>query len=301
MRIALATAIAAYARDDDLAPLLRAFREAGVPAEALAWDDPTVEWSRFDAVLLRSTWDYTQHLQRFLSWCERIDQCSLLLNPLPTIRWNIDKHYLGELAGKGAPVIETHYFEPAQGTIDAEALTLLGNASEFVIKPCVGAGSRDAQRFQRQQMDAALAHANRLLARAESIMLQPYLGKVDEVGETALIYLGGRYSHAIRKGPLLKLSTSASDDLFLAEDIQPRIASPAEHAVADAVIKALPELPLYARVDLLPSTEGPRLLELELVEPSLFFEHSEDAAERLVKLVYEAVQAAEAMPVRQSS
>ena len=292
MRIALATAIAAFAGDDDLPPLLRAFREAGLQAEALAWDDPTVEWSRFDAVLLRSTWDYTQHLARFLAWCERVDQCSLLLNALATVRWNIDKHYLGELAGKGAPVIETHYFEPGGKALQATELARLIHSAEFVIKPCVGAGSRDAQRFERNQIEAALAHGNRLLARGESIMLQPYLAKVDEFGETALIYLGGRYSHAIRKGPLLKPSAGASDSLFLAEDIQPRIASDAEHAVAEAVIKALPDTPLYARVDLLPGTDGPRLLELELVEPSLFFEHSEDAADRLVKLVHEAVSAA---------
>lgn len=292
MRIALASAIAAYSRDDDLPPLLRASHQLGLRAEALAWDDPTVEWSRFDAVLLRSTWDYTQRLPEFLAWCERIDRCSLLLNPLPTVRWNIDKHYLGELADAGVAVIETHYIEPAGGSIQAAALDPLGNADEFVIKPCIGAGSRDAQRFARSQIDVALAHANRLLARGESVMLQPYLGKVDEQGETALIYLGGKYSHAIRKGPLLKPSAVASDDLFLAEDIQPRIASDAEHAVADAVLKALPQSALYARVDLLPSAEGPRLLELELVEPSLFFDHSEDAAERLVRLVFDAVHAA---------
>ena len=206
------------------------------------------------------------------------------------MRWNIDKHYLGELAGAGAAVIETHFIEPADGLIEAAALAPLGGAAEFVIKPCIGAGSRDAQRFVRSQIEAAVTHANRLLARGESIMLQPYLNRVDELGETALIYLGGRYSHAIRKGPLLKPNAEASDDLFLAEDIQPRIASDAEHAVAETVLKALPHPALYARVDLLPGADGPRLLELELVEPSFFFEHSEDAAERLARRVFDAVQ-----------
>lgn len=292
MRIALATAIAAFARDDDLAPLLRAAGELGLAAQTLAWDDPTVEWGRFDAVLLRSTWDYTQRLPEFLAWCERVSQRSLLLNPPATIRWNVDKHYLGELAARSVPVIATHFLEPGAAPPDRAQLLALAGGKEFVIKPCVGAGSRDAQRFSPEAIDAALAHAQRLLGRGESIMLQPYLAGVDQHGETALIYLGGRYSHAIRKGPLLQASAAASDALFLAEDIQPRIASKAEHRVADAVMNALPQVPLYARVDLLPSAEGPKLLELELVEPSLFFEHSEDAAERLLRLTIEAVQAA---------
>lgn len=283
MRLALATAVAAWDQDIDLPPLLAACSRAGIHAEALAWDDPTVAWSRFDAVLLRSTWDYTTRLDDFLDWCGRVEQQSALLNPLSTVRWNIDKHYLRDLAQRGVPVVPTDYLEPGA----VPDLQRKAAAGDFVVKPCVGAGSRDARRFRPDEYAAAEAHAQMLLDSGRSAMLQPYLAGVDSYGETALIHIGGRYSHAIRKGPLLHAGAAGSQALFAAEDIQPRIASDAEHAVAERALAALPELPVYARVDLLPTSQGPVVLELELVEPSLFFEASEGTAERLLAAVAE--------------
>lgn len=277
MRLALATAIAAWEHDIDMPPLLAACRRQAVHAEVLAWDDPSVSWSRFDAVLLRSTWDYTQRLREFLDWCTRVDEVSTLINPLDTLRWNADKHYLLDLAARGVPIVPSRIFEPGQ---EWDATHAFNRAC--VVKPCVGAGSRDAARFAADQAEGAEAHARKLLAQGRSVLVQPYLAGVDRHGETALIHIQGRYSHAIRKGPLLRLGDEASQELFAEEDIQPRIATDAEHEVAQQALEALPEAPLYARVDLLPSAEGPRVLELELVEPSLFFEHSEDAADRLI-------------------
>ena len=283
MRIALATAIAAFGHDIDMPPLQAAFARAGVAAEVLAWDDPTVAWSRFDAVLLRSTWDYTQRLPDFLAWCERVAAQTRLFNPPDVVRWNTDKHYLADLAARGVPVVPSSYIDRPE----AIAPTLAAQKHEYVLKPCVGAGSRDAARFLPTQIDAATTHAQRLLAQGQQVLLQPYLGKVDGYGETALIHIAGRYTHAIRKGPLLPPGGASSDALFAAEDIQPRIASEPEHAVAAKVMAALPSVPLYARVDLLPGPSGPLLLELEMVEPSLFFDGCDDAADRLVAALVE--------------
>ena len=97
-RIAIASALAALPLDEDLPALHAALDAAGLQHETLSWDDPTVSWQRFDAVLLRSTWDYTQRLPEFLAWCERVSALTRLLNPLSIVRWNTDKHYLGELA-----------------------------------------------------------------------------------------------------------------------------------------------------------------------------------------------------------
>ncbi len=286
MRIALATAIAAWEQDDDLPPLLAAFERAGIAAQALAWDDPTVSWSRFDAVLLRSTWDYAVRRDEFLDWCARVDRCTRLFNPLSTVRWNSDKRYLAELAAKGVPIVPTGFIETASqlGLIAAQE-------GEFVLKPSVGAGSRHAARFSPGQQGEAEAHARRLLANGYCVLLQPYLSGVDQHGETALVHIAGRYTHAIRKGPLLPAGGSSSEALFASEDIQPRIATDAEHRVAEQVLAALPCPTLYARVDLLPGAQGPLLLELELVEPSLFFEGSEDAADTLVAALVEAIEA----------
>jgi len=278
--LALATAIAAAGTDDDLHPLQDACIAAGLRADIVAWDDPTVSWARFDAVLLRSTWDYTQRLPEFLAWCERVSALSTLLNPVEVVRWNTDKHYLGELALKQVPVIASHYLEPGG---DAAAFPAF---DEFVVKPCVGAGSRGARRFVHAERDAAITHATALLANGNSVLVQPYLAAVDEVDETSLIFFDGRFSHAIRKGPLLRRGENATRALFAAEHIGARKPSDEEREVAKCVLAALPfERLAYARVDLLPSTEGPQLLELELTEPSLFFATAPGAAERFATVL----------------
>jgi glutathione synthase/RimK-type ligase-like ATP-grasp enzyme len=280
MPLALATAISACARDEDLAPLQQACAEAGLRADIVAWDDPTVSWGRFDAVLLRSTWDYTTRLPEFLAWCDRVHAASTLLNPPEVVRWNTDKHYLGQLAARGVPVIQSHYLEPGD---DLERLPVL---AEFVLKPCVGAGSRGARRFVAAERAAALAHARELLAQGHSVLMQPYLAQVDELGETALVFFEGRYSHAIRKGPLLRRGAAATRALFAPEHIGARTPTEDERALAKRVLAALPfERLAYARVDLLPSPAGPQLLELELTEPSLFFATAPGAAERFAQVL----------------
>lgn len=277
MRIALATAIAAFTLDEDMAPLREACAEAGIETHALAWDDPTVGWGRFDAVLLRSTWDYIDRLPEFLAWCDRVAAQTRLWNPAEVVRWNTDKRYLGELAARGVPVIESHFLAPGD---DAASLPDL---EEFVVKPTVGAGSRDAQRYLRKERTAAIAHAKRLLDQDRHVLVQPYLKAVDEQGETALLFFDGQFSHAIRKAPLLKRGQAPTPALFAPEKIQSRTPSADEHAVAAKVLAALPfEMPVYARVDLLPSAEGPQLLELELTEPSVFLPYGPGAADRFV-------------------
>lgn len=275
-RIALATAVAAFARDEDLAPLQAALQAAGASAEVLAWDDPTVSWSRFDAVLLRSTWDYAERRGAFLDWCAHVHAASRLINPPDVVAWNTDKHYLAALAAAGVPVVASTFLEPGD---DAGSLP---EHAEFVVKPAVGAGARDARRHRAERRGDACAHAAQLLAAGRSVLVQPYLEQVDTAGESALVFIEGRFSHAIRKGPLLACDGAATDALFAAETIEAREAAPAE---LEAARKALAAQPfgrlLYARVDLLPSPAGPLLLELELTEPSLFFAHAPHAAERL--------------------
>ncbi|HEX7111674.1 MAG TPA: hypothetical protein VF216_04470, partial [Mizugakiibacter sp.] len=148
--------------------------------------------------------------------------------------------------------------------------------------PCVGAGSSDAQRYGRAQRAAALAHARRLLDAGRSVLLQPYLDRVDTHGETALLFFDGSFSHAIRKAPLLQRDAAALRAGFDGERIAPRTPSAAEFAAAARILAALPFGPLlYARVDLLHDADGqPRLLELELTEPSLFFAQAPGSVER---------------------
>ncbi|MDQ8051297.1 hypothetical protein [Luteibacter sp.] len=288
-RLALVTAIAAAALDDDLVPLLDACARAGITTQVRAWDDPSVAWSRFDAVLLRSPWDYTERLGEFLDWCGHVSTRSHLLNPLPVVRWNTDKHYLAALAERSVPVVATRFVEPDMDPLPTLQAFLAehSQAAEFVVKPTVGAGSRDAQRYSRDQEFAAANHIARLLDADRSAMLQPYLASVDRDGETALMFFEGRSSHAIRKGPLLQRDEGPTEHLFAAEEITARIPAQDELMLAERVLAAagdalqLDEPLVYARVDLIRDDDSrPRLLELELCEPSLFFAHAAGSADR---------------------
>jgi O-ureido-D-serine cyclo-ligase len=292
--IALVSARAARGLDQDMAPLLAAFAAAGAHAEIAEWDDASVEWSRFDVALLRSTWDYTERLGEFLAWVTRAAAATLLLNPAPVVRWNSDKHYLLELERAGVPVVPSSFAEAgADPGAVLEGFLARNSCAELVVKPAVGAGSRATRRHARTATAAARAHIAQLLEARRSVLLQPYLASVDRDGETALIYIAGRFSHAIRKGALLPPAAAATQALFAPEDIRPRTAQPDERLLAERALAALPSGPLlYARVDLIRDELGsPCLLELELAEPSLFLEQAADAAQHLVSATLAALSA----------
>jgi len=286
------SARAARGLDEDLAPLLAALDEAGLDAAVADWDDPEVDWTGFRLALLRSTWDYAERFAEFLAWAERTARLTALINPPPVIRWNTDKHYLRDLARAGVPTVPTQFVEPGEHAAHALEGFLREGMAEWVVKPAVGAGSRDAARYVSGEDRAASDHIERLLDAGRSVLLQPYLGQIDLHGETALIYFAGRFSHAIRKGPLLRRGSAPTDALFAAEEITPRMPGADELLVAERALAALPfAAPLYARVDLIRSEDvEPCLLELELTEPSLFFAHAPGAAGRLAQLCSQLLQ-----------
>jgi O-ureido-D-serine cyclo-ligase len=284
-KIALVTAREAQALDEDLPPLIAAFAGEAV---AVCWDEAGVDWAGFDLVLLRSAWDYVPRLTEFLAWSERVAAQTLLLNPPALVRWNTDKHYLAELGAKGLATVPSHFLEPGRHAASALQDIVAGlHTDEFVVKPAVGAGSRDAQRYRRRQINTAMRHADVLLQDARSVLVQPYLDQVDTAGETALMFFDGEFSHAIRKGPLLRLDEGPTAGLFAPEEISARTPGADELALAERVVAAIPGgAPLYARVDLLRGVDGaPCVLELELTEPSLFFLHGAGSAGRLVDAV----------------
>jgi glutathione synthase/RimK-type ligase-like ATP-grasp enzyme len=286
--IALVSARAASGLDGDMPPLLAAFAEAGARAQIADWDDETVDWARFDAALLRSAWDYAERLPQFLAWVERTAALTTLHNPAPVVRWNADKHYLRELAAAGLPVVPTSYAE-APGDAPRVLAEFLAQhaAGELVVKPAVGAGARDTRRHERAAAAETLAHMRALLEAGRSVMLQPYLEDVDVRGESALMFIDGRFSHAVRKGALLPRGAPATAALFAPEEIAPRTPDAAELAVAERVLARLRfgEL-LYARVDLVRDREDrPRLLELEITEPSMYFASAPGSAEGFVAAV----------------
>ena len=280
--IALITAREARDLDEDLAPLQSALTAAGANVSVIAWDGDAVDWKRFDLALLRSTWGYDREPSRFLDWARAVSNETLLLNPVPLIEWNTDKHYLADLHRAQVPIIPSEFLEPGDSALQRIGLFVQRDLTDFVVKPAVGAGSRDAQRYTVRQRDVAVAHAERLLSAERSVLLQPYLDRVDDDGETALLYFRGEFSHAIRKGPLLRRDEGPAQGLFAPEQITPRTPDAMQLQVGTQTLAALSfDIPLYARVDLIRDSNGlPCVLELELIEPSLFFAHAPGAAER---------------------
>lgn len=278
--IALVTARQARSLDEDLGPLTAALGRLGVASEVVVWDDPAVEWLRFTRVIVRSTWDYAARRGAFLAWAGRIGG-GRLFNRLPVLRWSTDKRYLVDLEAAGVAIVPTEWCMPGTRPRLPERT--------FVIKPSVGAGSVGARRFAADEHAAAASHVAQLHAAGHLAMIQPYMPAVDTAGETALLFFDGVYSHAIRKGALLRPDMQmVGGGLYAAETITPAIATDAQLELARRALAAVPsrEPPLYARVDLVPDEDGsPRLLELELCEPSVFLDYGEGAADRFAAAI----------------
>jgi hypothetical protein len=282
--VLLASCAPALGKDEDEPLLLAALGDAGVAAGVADWADPSVDWSAADVVVVRSTWDYAPRREEFLVWARRVESVARLFNPADVLAWNTDKRYLAGLTDAGIPVVPTAWAATA-----AELPGALGSWDDLVVKPTVSAGARDTARFRPGQRDAAAAFAEAILASGRSVMVQPYLARLDADGETGLVYLDGGFSHAFRKGALLA-GAELGPGLYAEEEIEPRVATAAQRAVGDAVLAVTAErtggAPLYARVDLVPGADGdPELIELELTEPSLFLSTDPGAAARVAAAI----------------
>ncbi|MET7423857.1 hypothetical protein [Dactylosporangium sp. NPDC005555] len=265
------------ADDQSLIPALAAIGITGVPA---VWDDAAVDWQAFDLAVVRNTWDYPRRRAEFTAWAGTVPH---LANAPEVIAWNTDKRYLRELAEAGIPIVPTAWIDPGDPVE-------LQDSGEIVVKPAVSVGSVDTGRYRLpEQADLAAGHVRRLQEAGRTVMVQPYLADVDTAGETALLFVAGQFSHAIRKGPILTGPDEGVDTLYQEESITPRTPSPAEHALAERVLTALPfdrSGLLYARVDLLPTPSGdPVVIEVELTEPSLFLTTAGGAADRLARAI----------------
>jgi glutathione synthase/RimK-type ligase-like ATP-grasp enzyme len=288
LNIALVTARPARGLDEDEPPLHMALQKAGCDVQIAEWDDVKVDWASFDIALLRSAWDYAERVTEFLAWVERASTLTHILNPLPVVRWNTDKHYLAHFGKAGVRVVPSTFVEPGEDPSRALQTFLAAHEhTELVVKPAIGAGSRDAARHRRGELGSTVAHIRRLLDAGRSVLLQPYLERVDRDGETALMFFEGRFSHAVRKGPLLPPGGTATTGLFAPETITPRVPGADELRLAGQVVAGIPlGTPLYARIDLIRDEKGaPCLLELELTEPSLFFAHAAESADKFTAAV----------------
>ncbi|MGC1210666.1 MAG: hypothetical protein WA890_05250 [Micromonospora sp.] len=286
-RVALVTCTELSDLDPDDRLVVAPLAARGVTAEAVVWDDPAVDWSAYDLVVLRSPWDYALRRDEFVAWAQAVPT---LVNPADVVRWNTDKRYLAELSAAGLPTVPTTWVAPG------ETWTPPADRGEYVIKPAVSAGSQDTGRYDLndpEHRELAEAHVRRLSEAGRVTMVQPYLRAVDTAGETALLFLAGpdnlAFSHAIRKGAMLTGPDLGVEGLYKPEEISSRSGTPEQLAVAEQTLAAVPggtDRLLYARVDLIPGPDGsPVLVELELTEPSLFIGYADGAPDRLAEAI----------------
>jgi len=247
------------------------------------WDDESVDWSAFDAVVIRSTWNYHQQPDVFAEWIERVGAQTTLHNPTAIVRWNMDKRYLADVVAAGFPVIATTFVDSDAGLNAADL------SGDIIVKPTVSAGSNDTARFT-ESPEEARAHAHQILETGKAVMVQPYLSTIDTFGETGLLYFNGQFSHAFRKGAIFATGDAHHNGLYVEEDIGERLAADHERVLGDGVVAWVVErfgqVPLYARVDVVStSSTTAEIMELELIEPSLFLHTDADAADRFSTII----------------
>jgi glutathione synthase/RimK-type ligase-like ATP-grasp enzyme len=255
--------------DEDL--LIAALAAAGIEATMDDWKT-AASWQDAVPTVVRSTWDYIHHLDAFRGWVMRTAAAGSLWNPADVLLANLDKRYLLELSARGVPVVPTLLLERGRPA-DVAALAGEQRWEKVVIKPAVGAGSFETHRAVAQDPEA-VAICSRLLVDRD-VLVQPYLASVDGYGERALVWIDGEFTHAVRKSPRF-----AADSEQVSEALP---ITAAERAVGEAALAPVRNRLLYARVDVAPGPTGdPVVMELELVEPSLFLLQSPTALERLV-------------------
>lgn len=274
LSVGVATCAAAPDLDEDGPLLMAALRAGGVDPHPAVWDDPMVNWGGFDVVLVRSTWDYPLRREAFLAWSRR---CRRTANSREVLAWNTDKRYLRDPSRAAVPVVPTVFLPPG-AHLEAPAYA-------FVVKPAVSGSAADTGRFPGGDPSAAVILVDRLHAQQRTAMVQPYLSGIDVEGETSMVFLGGVYSHAVRRQPLLA-APGIRQPVVVADvldTIRPAEVTAAQRAVAEAAVEAVPggrRALAYARVDIIPGQAGPVVLELEATDCFLFLASAADDARR---------------------
>lgn len=254
------------------------FNAKGWDVSAPSWHDQSVDYNQFDAVIVRSTWDYQQMPQAFVECLTRIENSTAKLeNDYQLMLWNIEKTYLKDLQQQGVPVVDTTWttgFDVAEVMAQFDAF----KCDELIVKPVLSANADDTYRLTRE----GVAEQSGLLIERftdRAMMIQPFLPVIVEEGEYSLFYFDSDYSHAILKTP-------QQGDFRVQEEHGGQLLSiTPDNSMLEAAQKALAAMPqsaLYARVDLVRTNTGWAVMELELIEPSLYFNLDEASPQRFV-------------------
>lgn len=283
MKIAIATCQKLPQGVKEDIPLFDALAELDIEFDIMAWD-AAVDWSIYDACLLRSVWDYHQRTEAFNNWLNTTAKLTRILNSPELVLWNQNKNYLAELADFGITIAPTEWLSHKRA-FDLIELMAYHPADTYFLKPVLGADSSGTLRFKSDSagVQQAQAHLKNQLP-IHNMMLQPYLKSVETWGETSAIYFSGQFSHAVRKIPVT--GDYRVQDTFGGTDTNYHL-NPAELTLSKACLQFLSDKftdILYARFDFLQGDNGTVYLnEAELIEPSLFFNHNQSSAIKMAQ------------------
>jgi hypothetical protein len=283
MHVRIATCKQLPEADVDEPLLMDALVARGLRPRLVAWDDDTAAWDEPVPTVIRSTWNYIHDLAAFNAWAERASRAAPVWNPVDVVHWNAHKSYLDELAARHCKVVPTAFYKRGTQIVDLDADLVAHGFGEIVIKPTVGAGSFATRRFAATapaRAEAAI-FLGALLAERD-VMVQAYVPSVETHGERSLVWIDGEITHAMRKSPRF----SGQEESVTG----PHPVSPAERRLAEQALAPWAERLLYGRVDMAPDQEGkPMIMELELIEPSLFLLQHPPALTRLVDAILSRV------------
>jgi glutathione synthase/RimK-type ligase-like ATP-grasp enzyme len=284
--IALATSEELPGLDPDSQLLLPVLAERGIDARPVVWSDPGVDWSSFDAIVIRSTWDYFYRAREWADWLDRVEATGVpMLNPVGIVRWNSHKSYLEQLARADVPVVDT-VMTRGTGRVDLADLVAGAGWEDAIVKPAIDGGA--ARLFRVSDVDDAQARFDALTSEGD-VLVQPFLPSIESEGELSLFYFGGELSHTVVKRPKPGDIRVQPQHGGAYEPIGPT--SEMIH-VAARVFDAIEAELLYARVDLVRAPDDTlRLIELEAIEPLLFLEVDDAAAGRFVDALAERLGA----------
>ena len=265
--------------------VIEALEARGLKVNRVDWAGPDYDWNLTNNALFRSTWDYFDRINEFTKWIDLLSDKVNFINPVDLLLWNLDKHYLQELAVKGINITETLFIEPGAKTSLKEVFQRAA-WPDAILKPAVSGSARHTYRLSEFNIDAYEDIFQNLIA-SETMLLQPFQKSVQQQGEVSLMYFDGQYSHGV-------LKVAKPGDFRVQSEfggtVNNYLATTDEIKLGEKAIKACKVIPSYARVDIIMDNSGhPSILELELIEPELWFRLYPAAAYTLADAVIKKI------------
>lgn len=289
-RVALVTCTAFPDLHEDDRLFARALEELGISAVPAIWDDASIDWLSFDALVIRSPWDYFERAAEFRAWLDaRIASGVLMCNSGDIVGWNYDKRYLRDLEAAGVPLVPTEFIARGE-RVDLAALASARGWNEIVVKPTISGGAYRTHRFRVEDSAAYAREIDDTLAD-RGVLVQPFLPEILDDGELSLHFFDGVFSHAVRKRPRPGEYRIQPQFGGTAECVE---VEPLLEAQARACVLAAPSLPVYARVDGVRKDGRFLLMELEVFEPRMYLDSDPEAPGRFARAVRERVLAGQA-------